>query len=318
MGVTVKVEVMSGEQAGTRVEVPVGGAVRVGRVRPAEVLVTDDPLLSGLHFAVECDGQGCRLRDLGSRFGTFCRGQAVTAVDLRDGDLILAGRTRFSVSVAGADAVAAGPAPAATGRAENVPPIAAAPLPPPLPPPPPPESGPVRDWLRGLPEPLFAVLDAAREPTIPERLARSGQPFRSLFDGDLGAELAPFGPWLVSLSKQSKLLDELTEQGWGKSWGVYLTCTQPLDEVRRQLRRFLLVKLPDGRQVYFRYYDPRVLRTYLPTCTPDERRAFFGPVERILVEADSPDAAWIFFPGQQVQRSFSGAPTRPVGAVARG
>ena len=31
---------------------------------------------------------------------------------------------------------------------------------------------------------------------------------------------------------------------------------------RGHLRKFLISKLPDGRQVYFRYYDPRVLRTY--------------------------------------------------------
>ena len=36
----------------------------------------------------------------------------------------------------------------------------------------------------------------------------------------------------------------------------------PVDELRRHLRRFLLVKDESGRQLYFRYYDPRVLRLY--------------------------------------------------------
>jgi hypothetical protein len=52
------------------------------------------------------------------------------------------------------------------------------------------------------------------------------------------------------------------------------------------LQRFLMVALPDGRKAYFRYYDPRILRTYLPNCHPAELRAFFGPVQSFAV----PDA----------------------------
>lgn len=91
--------------------------------------------------------------------------------------------------------------------------------------------------------------------------------------------------------------DELTElvaEGWGGSWGVYLTCSQPFAEVRKHLRRFLLVNLPDGRQVYFRYYDPRVLRTYLPTCTPAELTHFFGPIKRCFAESSDEDCVLEF------------------------
>jgi hypothetical protein len=37
----------------------------------------------------------------------------------------------------------------------------------------------------------------------------------------------------------------------------------------------------------FRYYDPRVMRTYLPTCNSDELAAIFGPVDSFLVEDES-------------------------------
>lgn len=36
----------------------------------------------------------------------------------------------------------------------------------------------------------------------------------------------------------------------------------------------------------FRYYDPRVLRVYLPTCRPDELRTVFGPIRSYLVEGE--------------------------------
>ena len=44
-------------------------------------------------------------------------------------------------------------------------------------------------------------------------------------------------------------------------------------------RKFLSVEGPEGEEWYFRYYDPRVLGTYLETCTAGELQNFFGPVE---------------------------------------
>ena len=44
------------------------------------------------------------------------------------------------------------------------------------------------------------------------------------------------------------------------------------------------MKTEEGQELYFRYYDPRVLRTYLPTCTPDELEQVFGPVLEYALE----------------------------------
>jgi len=45
------------------------------------------------------------------------------------------------------------------------------------------------------------------------------------------------------------------------------------------------VQTEDGRELYFRFYDPRVLRIFLPTCNAEEAATFFGPVRQFLVEA---------------------------------
>jgi hypothetical protein len=61
-----------------------------------------------------------------------------------------------------------------------------------------------------------------------------------------------------------------------------------LDLLRRHLREFLVVRDPMGNSLMFRYYDPRVLRVYLPTCNRTELSTIFGPVERFWMEsADS-------------------------------
>jgi len=40
----------------------------------------------------------------------------------------------------------------------------------------------------------------------------------------------------------------------------------------------------------FRFYDPRVLGKFLPTCNGGELRTLFGEVETFYTEAESDDA----------------------------
>jgi hypothetical protein len=39
---------------------------------------------------------------------------------------------------------------------------------------------------------------------------------------------------------------------------------------------------------FFRYYDPRVMRIYLPTCNAGELRTLFGPVGLYVMEGEDP------------------------------
>jgi Domain of unknown function (DUF4123)/FHA domain len=172
--------------------------------------------------------------------------------------------------------------------------------------------------LRSNFQPLYAVLDGARSPDIYKLLAEArsgarqseggsgaagGQPtfhppgkgtiggggeYESLYEGQPKAQLVHFAPYLVSLPPDSSLLERLVRKSWGKSWGIYLTSDLDFADVRRHLRRFLMVRLPDERQVIFRFYDPRVLRVYLPTCLPEEVGEFFGTVKYYLMEDDKP------------------------------
>jgi hypothetical protein len=153
--------------------------------------------------------------------------------------------------------------------------------------------------LRGEFQPLYAVLDAAREPEVLKVLFESKEQYQSLYEGLPGAQLAHFAPYLVKLPPESALLDTLVRLGWGKNWGVYLTCAQSLEEIRRHFRHFLMVRMPNGKQVYFRFYDPRVLRAFLPTCTPREINAFFGPIRSFAVEDENVSQLLRFLDGSE-------------------
>jgi hypothetical protein len=158
----------------------------------------------------------------------------------------------------------------------------------------PPRQPRLQDLLRKDFQPLYALLDASREPSVLKVILESKEEHQSLYEGAQGAQLAHFAPYLIRIPPKSALLDTLVNQAWSKSWGVFLTCDKPLKDLRTHFRHFLTVKLPDGQQVYFRYYDPRVLRLFLPTCLPDETTQFFGPVKQFLVEAEDPQLALHF------------------------
>jgi serine/threonine-protein kinase len=72
----------------------------VGRSRYAHFrLGAKDLYFSRMHFLVEVNPPRCRLADLHSRNGTFVNDQKVLTADLRDGDLIKAGKTVFRVGI---------------------------------------------------------------------------------------------------------------------------------------------------------------------------------------------------------------------------
>ena len=150
-------------------------------------------------------------------------------------------------------------------------------------------------WPQGAKSRLkvWAILDCARDPTIYLALLESRLEFRCLYSGKLPRELEMVAPHLVELSPDSRLLARWIDDGWGRAWGVMLT-TADVSNLRHHLRKFLKVQDEDGRSLLFRYYDPRVLRAYLPTCTPQELVAFFGPLDQWMAEKPGDDSLTSF------------------------
>lgn len=132
----------------------------------------------------------------------------------------------------------------------------------------------------------YALLDAARDEQIYPSLLTADCNWASLYRGDAAARMAEVAPYLVELDRDSLFTRWLLRHGWGKSWGIFMNAIAGLEVLRGHFRKFVMVQLPDGRSVYFRFYDPRVLRAYLPTCTDEEIKAIFGPVERYSMEND--------------------------------
>src|ERR1700730_6810551 len=90
-------EAVSGPVLGRRIEVCGGKIVRIGRTGKSDYPIEEDGYLSGLHFAVECDGTQCRIRDLGSSNGTFVNGSRLTDQVVQQGDSVVARGSTFCI-----------------------------------------------------------------------------------------------------------------------------------------------------------------------------------------------------------------------------
>jgi hypothetical protein len=119
--------------------------------------------------------------------------------------------------------------------------------------------------------------------------------------------LESVAPYLVPLDYDDKKTRKFLSQAWGNNWGVFIRCDTSQDRLRRHLRSFISVRDPGGRRLLFRFYDPRVLRTYLPTCTSSELEFFYGPIECFWTESKTAEnlLEFRFDRGILVQRTLS-------------
>ncbi|WP_187344927.1 DUF4123 domain-containing protein [Cystobacter ferrugineus] len=149
--------------------------------------------------------------------------------------------------------------------------------------------------LQTTAEPLFAILDASVDSRILVLLRESTEECRSLYEGASGDLLEEVAPYLVALQKDSSLLEVLVHEGWGRHWGIFLTSPRPFHEVRRHFRKFLMIEDDKARKLYFRFYDPRVLRQFLPLCNPSQTESLFEAVSAYLLEEADPLTSLVRF-----------------------
>lgn len=131
---------------------------------------------------------------------------------------------------------------------------------------------------------LYVVMDGARDSRVYRAIYESRLDYECLYTGSIPSDLAEAAPYLVRLTRTAALTRWVLQHCWGNSVGIFAWSGAHLATLQRHFRRLLQVQDERGRRLYFRYYDPRVLRVFVPTCTALDMRALFGPVERLLVE----------------------------------
>ena len=152
---------------------------------------------------------------------------------------------------------------------------------------------------------VYAVLDGASIPVLRDKFYEEEPEHACLYAGDLEPDLEEVAPYLVRLQQGSRFTDWLISNGWGRHWGIFASAKEDLRTVRKHFRTFLLVQNPEGKTLYFRYYDPRVMRVYLPTCNKEEAQAVFGPLQWYVMEGEEETELIRFRPDEEGLRRES-------------
>jgi Domain of unknown function (DUF4123) len=148
----------------------------------------------------------------------------------------------------------------------------------------------------------YLLFDSARAETNLYNAMEVNPNCQSLYKGSAEEELEGVAPYLFSYEQQSKFANWYQENGWGDSWGILVYSEFPFELVYKHFRKFLMVKTEDGEQLYFRFYDPRVLRIFLPTCDTEQLKEIFGLVEHFICEDEDPAFGLVFtFENNQLQ-----------------
>lgn len=131
----------------------------------------------------------------------------------------------------------------------------------------------------------YAVIDTAQDERL-LGLVQACRHHQCLVGGTLEPELAATLPWLVAFDPAEPLARVWRSDGAGKGWGILLSSAMAFANVRAHLKKFQNARLPDGRLVWFRFFDPFVLQTLFRCSTPQEQAPWFNGIERYVIEAE--------------------------------
>lgn len=255
--------VLYGRNAWKKIVLTPGQSITIGRNDRANV-VLDDHALSGQHCSVWFSGKRAVVRDLESSSGTAINGNRAASGVLEYGGFVVAGTTTLQLFLEGFTKVDRAPTTERLALMERI-----------------------KARLGACDGELYAVLDAARDERIRWMLCESVDHHQSLYEGDEGRVLDDVAPYLVRFSPDSDLLDRLLFGGWGESWGYFFRSAEHPKEVRRHLRRFLMVQDEESlERMYFRFYDPRALREFLGVATSRQRDELFRGSRLVLFEGE--------------------------------
>jgi hypothetical protein len=142
---------------------------------------------------------------------------------------------------------------------------------------------------------IYAVLDGASIPDLRMKLYEMQPQYYCLYRGELEPDIEEVAPYLIRLNAGHNFTDWVLTEGWGNHWGIFAQSRYSLEELRKHFRSFLTVHDESGNPLLFRFYDPRVLRVFLPSCTNEELKKFFGIVLNYAVEDENPQMILNYF-----------------------
>lgn len=129
----------------------------------------------------------------------------------------------------------------------------------------------------------YALMDCALDSTVHPAIQDSGCPNTCLYAESWQAGLANIAPHLLELTPRAKFSTTLLSWDWYGNWGVFVQSSADLATLASQFKAITMAKLPDGKEAFFRFFDPRVLRPFLANASSNDLNAVFDKATRYVV-----------------------------------
>lgn len=147
----------------------------------------------------------------------------------------------------------------------------------------------------------YLVLDGVALESVILAARRMNPDSHTLYEHLVESEFVELSPHLFTYHSQSRFAQLWLAAGRTHGYGFRVISKASPAQLVAHLQRFLLADITDANgttQLYFRFFDPRVLNTLLPTLHPEQLRDFFGPIDAFVVESDdNPDADVVYVLG---------------------
>lgn len=135
-----------------------------------------------------------------------------------------------------------------------------------------------------MPTNHYIILDAAKTHARIAEAKRFNPRHICLYSGEAEERLHSVAPWLFTFRLNSNFAEWYLANGGRQNWGILFESDADFKTVYLHLKKFLYVKTEAGKKLYFRFYDPRVLPTFLESGEPKQLIEFFGPIQKFIIE----------------------------------
>lgn len=129
---------------------------------------------------------------------------------------------------------------------------------------------------------LYALVDGVQYQARFDKRLQTSTGLYALFAGTPDAALSHAGPWLIDVAMRNDIFNELITLEVDKPSVSWLVGPQDLAGLAQLLQLRLGARLPDGRSVLLRFWDPRVLLVLVRTLDDEQRNEFFNHIHEWL------------------------------------
>lgn len=152
-------------------------------------------------------------------------------------------------------------------------------------------SRPVQPWFRQLLETipkaqeLYMIVDAAHDERIFTALSHSQNLHCCLFNEEhIAPELEAVAPHLIKIRHLDDFTNLCLQEGIRHNWLIlFSSSAEHIMQLRLHFKHYSLVTNESGREFLFRYYDPRVLPSFISASTSAERGKLFQPLHDFYI-----------------------------------